>query len=70
MSTDFSNKNKLFDFITTAERIDIDYELKMTREFTLEAITRIAENIKNYGISAENKINTVTEEINRILGII
>jgi len=70
LSTDFSEKNKLFDYITTAEKIDIDYELKMTREFTLGSITKLANNINNYGISAENKINTVTEEINRIMGII
>ena len=68
LSCDFSEKNKLFDFITTAERINIDYEMKMTREFTVETVTSLVNKITEYADSAENKIKTVSDTIDRISG--
>lgn len=68
LSYDFSSKNKLFDFITTAERIDLDYELKMTREFTTETITNLVQKISEYAKKTEEKIKTVSNEIERIIG--
>ncbi len=68
LSYDFSSKNKLFDFITTAERIDLDYELKMTREFTTETITNLVQKISEYAKKTEEKIKTVSNEIEGIIG--
>ena len=68
LSIDFAQKNKLFDFIMTSERIDLDYEMKMTREFTVNSVSNIVQKISNYSAKAEEKINTISNEIDRILG--
>ncbi len=68
LSYDFSKNNKLFDFIMTAERINIDYEMKMTREFTVGSVTNIINKITEYTNAAETKMNTISAEIDRISG--
>jgi len=68
LSYDFSSKNKLFDFITTAERIDLDYEMKMTREFTVETVSNLVHKISDYAIKSEEKIKTISENIDKIIG--
>ena len=68
LSYDFSKNNKLFDFIMTAERINIDYEMKMTREFTVDSVTNIINKITEYTNAAETKMNTISAEIDRISG--
>lgn len=68
LSYDFSQKNKLFDFITVSERIDLDYEMKMTREFTLDSVSNIVQKILDYAQSTEEKINFISNEINKISG--
>ena len=68
LSYDFSAKNKLFDFITTAERIDLDYEMKMTREFTVETVSNLVHKISDYTIKTEEKIKTISENIDKIIG--
>lgn len=65
---DFADKNKLFDFIATPERIDVDYELKMTREFTVPAITNIVQKITEYANTSEEKIKTISGELEKIIG--
>ncbi len=64
---DFTKANPLFDFMTVAERIDIDYEMKMTREFTVESVLNIANRITAFAEKAEQKINAVNQTIERIL---
>ena len=68
LSYDFAEKNKLFDFIMTAERINLDYEMKMTREFTLESVTKLILKITEYTNLAENKIKDLSSTIDRVLG--
>ena len=68
LSYDFGEKNKLFDFIMTAERINLDYEMKMTREFTLESVTSLINKITEYVNTAEIKIKAVSDELDRISG--
>ena len=68
LSYDFAAKNQMYDYITLSERIDLDYEMKMTREFTVESVTNIVEKITNYVLKAEEKINTVSNDIDRVLG--
>ena len=68
LSDKFSSQNKLFDFITTAERIDMDYEMKMTTEFTVESVTKLVQKLNSYAEKAEEKINIISNDIDRILG--
>ncbi len=68
LSCDFGAKNKLFDFIMTAEKIDIDYEMKMLREFTVESVSNIVQKISNYADKAEEKIHSFSVETDKILG--
>ena len=68
LSYDFGSKNMLFDFITTAERIEVDYEMIMTKEFTIDSIKNISQKIFDYANSSEEKIKTIAKEIDKILG--
>lgn len=67
LSIEYSEKNKLFDFITTSERIDLDYEMKMTRNFTPTSISNIAEKLSIYYNNAENKIKRILNLIEKTL---
>lgn len=60
LSTVFAKKNLIFDFITTAERIDLDYEMKMTKNFTQENIENLIEKLHNYYTNAEKRLNIIS----------
>lgn len=64
LSDEFSEQSKMFDFITTANKIDLDYEMKMVREFTVESVTRICAKISQYYTDAENGIKEIEGLIN------
>lgn len=64
LSSDFSNKSELFDFIMTSDKIDLDYEMKMLSEFTYESVSRICDKISEYYEHAENRIKEVEGLIN------
>lgn len=68
VSSEYSKNNKLFDFITTSERIDLDYEMKMTREFTPDTIKNLADKISVYYNKAEVKIKRVIDTIEQTIG--
>ena len=57
----------MFDFITIADKIDLDYEMKMMREFTAENILAIADKLSQY---YENALNHINEIENLIKGIL
>ena len=67
LNDNFAIKNKLFDFITKAESIDINYELRMTKEFTLESVTNLVNKINDYANKAEEKITVISGDIERIV---
>lgn len=67
ISNDFSGKSKLFDFITSAEKIDLDYEMKMMQEFTIENINKLSETLSQYYNQAESKIKEVEYYLNQDL---
>lgn len=56
LSSNFANKSKMFDFIITADRIDLDYEMKMLKEFTLENVLRLNEKLSQFYENAEKRI--------------
>ena len=64
---EFSEKNKLYDLISVAGKIDLDYELKMMRDFNYENIIRITEKINNYFNSTENGINEIGTMLEGVL---
>ena len=68
LSTEGAKQNLIFDFITTAERLELDYEMKMMREFTPESVGRISEKLAKYYDNAETKINTVSGLIRKTVG--
>lgn len=68
ISSDFAKNNKLFDFMTMTEKINLDYEMKMTKTFTLESISAIVEKINNYCLEADKKIEEISNLINNVLG--
>lgn len=59
-----SNKSKLFEFITTSDRIDLDYEMKMVQKFDVEVITNISSKIFKYLENAEKRIKEINESFN------
>lgn len=67
LSSDFSNKSKLFDYITSAEKIDLDYEMKMTKEFTTDSVSNIVEKISYYYEKSLLRIYEIEKIINNIL---
>ena len=67
LSYDFTSKNMLFDFITTADRLDLDYEMKMMKEFTVKTITNMCEKISLYYQNGQNRINEVEGLIQNVL---
>ena len=65
LSSDFSAQSKMFEFMTTAEKIDLDYEMKMTKEFTLESVTRINDLILTYLDIAQQRIEYIEKIIKK-----
>lgn len=59
LSGEFAEKNKLFDIITAASKIDLDYEMKMMTEFNYESVSRICDKLAGYMTDADEKINEI-----------
>lgn len=68
LNSKFAKTNMLFDFMTIAERIDIDYEMKMMREFTLESVKHLVNVFNIFIKQTEEKINAISKNIDKILG--
>ena len=68
LSVDFAHKNMLFDFITAPEKIDVEYEIKMTKEFNTENVSRIVDKVSNYANSAVSKIAEISNKIEAVIG--
>lgn len=59
-----ANNSKLFEFITTADKIDLDYEMKMVQKFDVETVTNISSKILKYLENAEKRIKEINESFN------
>lgn len=64
LSSDFANKSKMFDFIITSDKIDLDYEMKMTQEFNFESVTRINDKLMKFYENSEKRILEIERLIN------
>jgi len=70
MSVDFAHKSTLFDLITAPEKIDVEYEIKMVKEFNVENVLKVAETVEKYASIAENKIKEISAKIDSIIGVL
>lgn len=68
LSTDYTKQSMIFDFISINERTDLDYELKMTQEMTVQSVENIVNKINEFVQVTENKINTVSSMIEHTIG--
>ena len=59
-------KNSIYDMITAAEQIDIDYEMKIIREFSNENISKLIDKIEIYAKNAINKGNKIIDIISNV----
>lgn len=64
ISSDLANNSKLLDFIITADKIDLDYEMKMLKDFNLENVSNINDKISKFYNNAEKRILETERLIN------
>ena len=62
--------NKMYDFITIADKIEIDYAMKMIQKFDLETIKHISEKFSQYYTNSQLRIKDTRYLITLVLGII
>jgi len=67
LSSDFSNKSEIFNFITSADKINLDYEMKMTTEFTVETTTALVAKIEKFYTNAEKRIDEIDLLLKNVL---
>lgn len=67
LSADFSSRSKMLDFITASEKIDLDYEMKMTKVLSIQNISRIANMISEYYGKASQRIANLNRLVERVL---
>lgn len=63
ISTSF--QNTILDFITAKERIEVDYEMKITRKFDLKVVESMAEKMTAYFNNAEKRIAIIIDLLNK-----
>lgn len=67
LSSEWSEKSKIFDFITVADKIDLDYEMKMMKEFNYENTLRIASKMYEYFENSKAKSAEIKQMIKGIV---
>ena len=68
LSSNLAKSNQLFDFITMSEKIDLDYEMKMMREFTYESVNNINEKLNKYYVNAQKRVLVIFDMLEKALG--
>ena len=56
-----SYHDTIFDYITASERIEIDYEMKIARNFDMVTVKNMSEKMTSYFNNAENKISVIID---------
>lgn len=64
LSGEFAEKSKLFNFIIISDKINIDYEMKMLTNFTIESVSNINEKLNSFYNNAEKRISEIEVLIN------
>ena len=64
---EISDKNKLYSIISAAEKIDLDYEMKMMRNFNYDGVLRITKKISAYFNTTESKIYEIENMLKGVL---
>lgn len=67
LSYDCTKENPLFDFISIAERIELDYEMKMTQEFSYDTVVKLTEKIAKYLEVAEKRTNVISDILDKTI---
>ena len=65
LSTTYTGKFKAFDFVTTAERIDIEYAMKMMQNITYEALSNLSEKLDLYYKRSLARIDVILKLIEK-----
>ena len=68
LSNENTKKSKLLDFIIAADVIDLDYEIKMIKEFSLEVITGLIEKVNNFCQNTNSRIKEISDIIELKIG--
>lgn len=68
ISEKYSATNKMFDLMTISDKIELDYEMKMTTKFEYDSIVKFSEKFSNYYETAQKRIVETSNLITRILG--
>ena len=66
LSTDFANKNMLFDFMITAERIELDYDMKMLSDLNVNSVGHIIDRIEWFCDQTEQKVKEISGLIEKV----
>lgn len=64
LSNNFAEKSKLFNFIITTDKINLDYEMKMLADFSTENVTKINDLLNSFYNNAEKRILGIEVLIN------
>jgi hypothetical protein len=67
LSGNFADKCRIYDVITAAGKIDLDYEMKMMRNFDYASVLRISNKLYEYLVNSENGINEISEMLKGVL---
>ena len=59
LSTKYVEANELFDYITISERIELDYQMKMTKDFTIDNVSSLLSKFVSYYEVAEKRIASI-----------
>ena len=63
-SDNFSQKSKLFNFIISSDKIDLDFLMKNTQDFSLENVVKINQKLASFYTNTEKKISEIEVLIN------
>ena len=64
LTTEYTSKSVLFDFITISNKIDIDYEMKMTTDFNYSAVMNLCTKLFKFYNSVEARVEEIEGLIN------
>ena len=64
LTVEFTSKSALFDFITISNKIDIDYEMKMTTDFNYSAVMNLCTKLFKFYNIVEARVEEIEGLIN------